>query len=551
LIVPTVSGADQAWIEGTAKQVRTELVAKGMELWSLDGAALRFEQKGSAPAAEVSQSDIQQWVDRSTKAIRNLAEGDYTTALKQLNKAQALSRSAAEELNREQKRAERVLDTCLYMVRVLLETGSESKARTLVQECRQLVPRVEPTMHMHPPVVLEMLVEVDTKRAQHPRELRVDSQPPGCTVRVNGMMLGETPFEMRDLLAGEYGVQVECDPGRRGRVHVANLTEGSADVFVDLRFDHAIETQPMLHLQYSDEPSREQYREADLERIAKVVPPGAFVVLSMPTAEILQLELVDVEPPQLRAIARIIAGPDGPSHGDVALASRALIDGHCTDFTASEPVALPCDREAISSVEAPAAADGWPARRTPRGQFIAGLTLASFGSAALITGYVLLLPRAQVAEDWVNEVNSGARQDASTQQKWLNMGTAIVLTSSVGAAALVAAMPLALPKREKTPWPAWLSGGLGLGLAAFAVGFGLTAEAEPATSCSAFAIDSADALTCVRRGERVTGAILAGVTAAPLLTVPLVYLLRPKGVNVEPTVQVSRSEAYFGVRGLF
>ena len=127
----------------------------------------------------------------------------------------------------------------------------------------------------------------------------------------------------------------------------------------------------------------------------------------------------------------------------------------------------------------------------------------------------------------------------------------MLVTSSVGAAAVVAAMPLALPKRAKTPWWAWLSGGVGVGLAAFSVAYGVTADAKPDTSCSSLRIASREAQMCVKRGEQTSVAILTGVTAAPLLTIPLVYLFRRDGARLTPGVEVSRAGGYVSVRGEF
>jgi hypothetical protein len=221
------------------------------------------------------------------------------------------------------------------------------------------------------------------------------------------------------------------------------------------------------------------------------------------------------------------------------------------DFTGPKPLAVPCREGADALAEGLVPDDGWPAHRRPRGQFIAGLTLAGFGSAALITGYVLLIPRASVAEDWINKVDTSGADASSTQQKWLDLGGAIVWTSSVGAAALITAMPLALPKHDKAPWWAWLSGGVGVGLAAFSVAYGVTADAEPSIGCDGFNILGMDARTCVRRGEHVSLAILTGVSAAPLLTIPLVYLFRRSDKDIAPSIEVSRSGGYLGVRGRF
>jgi hypothetical protein len=218
------------------------------------------------------------------------------------------------------------------------------------------------------------------------------------------------------------------------------------------------------------------------------------------------------------------------------------------DLTTLPPVMLSC-AEVSAVAEAPSD-DAWPATRRPRGQFISGLTLVGVGSASLLTGYALLGPRARAGEDWVNALDAGT-SSASLQQKWYNLGNGIIATSSAGAAALVAAMPLALPNRAKTPWWAWLSGGLGVGLAAFSIAYGVGAEPEPDISCSSLITDPTDARTCVKRIERISVAVLTGVTAAPLLTIPLVYLFRPSKANLTPTVEVSRSGGYVSVRGEF
>jgi hypothetical protein len=375
-------------------------------------------------------------------------------------------------------------------------------------------------------------------------------------------MLGETPLALHDLFPGEYRVQVECEPGRRGRVHTADVTTGSTSVFVDLRFDLAVSTQPVLHLRYGSAEEELEQRVADVEQISKAVPARAFVLVSKPSPEVLELELVSGTPLGQRGLARIKTGPQGPTRGDIALASRALLEGKCTDFTPSDPVPLLCEGEAVPAEPAAVPTGGWPAHRPPKGQFITGLTLASLGTVSLITGYALFLPRKSTAEDWLNDIDpnpDSVRVDAThdsvrvdaTQEKWLNLNTGIIIAGAVGGAALVAAMPLVLPKRDKTPWLAWLSGGLGLGLTAFSIAWGVTADDKPPTSCSSPSIDPIEARTCITRSEQVSLAILTGATAAPLLTIPLVYLLRPSEKNIQPSVEVGRNRAYVGVSGEF
>ncbi|MBW2629301.1 MAG: PEGA domain-containing protein [Deltaproteobacteria bacterium] len=531
LIVATTT-SDDSWLEPTESSVREELTDHGVGVWSRDNAVTRFEANGSAPASQVTEAAIREWFARSKAILESLVQGAPAKALDQLNEAGALSLSTIEELNREPERSQKVLDTCLYGVRALLETRSPSSAETQARECRKVVLHGEPSAHMHPPQVLEMLDRVDAARTRQTGALRVESKPSGCAVRVNGLMLGETPIEVRNLFPGRYAVQVECDLDRRGRVHSADVKAAPTDVFVDSRFDDAIMTRPVLLLHYASSLEEEQHRNADAVEIAKIVPTDIIMLLSAPDPTVVELELLGGTPPKREALARIRSAR---KH----------------DLTTLPPVMLPCGDEpgAVSANTRPE--DGWPAARTPRGQFISGLTLLGVGSASLLSGYVLIGPRARTAEDWVNALDAGGQESASLQQKWLNMGNGMIVTSSVGAAALVAAMPLALPKRAKTPWWAWLSGGLGVGFAAFSVAYGVTAEAKPNVSCTSLVNDATDARTCVKRGEQISVAVLTGMTAAPLLTIPLVYLFRPSDAHITPSVEVSRSGGYVGIRGEF
>lgn len=548
LILPVTTGPSDAWIEPTAERIHAELAKRGVDSWSLAAAKRQFEVNGSAPAAEVSDGDVQRWVDQSSKAIRNLAEGDYTKALNQLKEAQALSRSAAEELNREHDRAQRMLDTCLYMVRVWLDTGAESRARSLAQECRQLVPRVEPTRYMHPPAVRELLREVDASRAAKPRRLNVDSAPSGCAVRVNGVLLGKTPLELRDLFPGKYRVQVECEPGGRGRVHIADVTTSSASVFVDARFDRTVSTEPILHLQYEDAADETKHGSEDAGKVSKVVPAQAVLILRRTGPSVLELDLIGGSRLRQLGLVRVSTGPEAPSVENVALAVGALIDGKCTDYTSEPPVSLPCDKEGRrrTAEAVPEDADeGWPARRMPKKPFKAGVALATIGSASLITGYVLLAPRQTAANDWLDALPS-----ASAQNKWIRFDNSILWTSGAGATLLVTSMPMVLPKHRGVPWAAWLSGAVGVGALAFSLGYGLTGDDPPQSCRGATPIAvRADAEACITRAERVSGAYLAGVSAAPLITIPLVYLLRRSDKKLQPEVEASGSSAYLGLRG--
>ncbi|MEM7135812.1 MAG: PEGA domain-containing protein [Myxococcota bacterium] len=551
LIIPVNAPDDggSEWVEQAVARTRAALVEEGADVWSTEAAAREFEATVSAPAATFDESELERWMSLSDAAVGSLAEGRYEKALEELDAAQAMSRNAIEEYNRDAERARRVFDTCLYMVRAVVATEGKSRARALARECRRLVPRAEPSPLMHPPAVTTLLAEIDDLRAKQSGELRVDSTPPGCAARLNGVLLGETPVSIDGVFPGEYLVQVECDRNERGRVHRVNLGAGRFEREVDLRFDEAIGSQPGLSLTYATHES-EAERTSDARRIARALGATSVVLLSLPDTDTLELERIDVEAPAKNprtGLARIPFSERGRSQSSFAEAARALVGERCVDFTSKEPVAFPCTG---GSAPAAATTDARPAGRRPRGQLISGLTLVGVGVASLATGYALLNPRSNAAERWIDEVDAGG-QDTSAQQKWFDLRSGILATASIGGAALVAAMPLALPERGKTPWWAWMSGGLGVGLAAFSIAWGVTAEAKPVASCSDPMLSSDDVRSCAKRGDQTGVAVLTGLTAAPLITMPLVYLLRPRESRIAPTVEVGRTGASVSLRGRF
>jgi hypothetical protein len=229
-------------------------------------------------------------------------------------------------------------------------------------------------------------------------------------------------------------------------------------------------------------------------------------------------------------------------------ATAELLAGRCTDLTAAEPVAIDCG---TGQPQALPRSEGRKERvvdpRPPHGQFVAGLSLASVGAASLLSGYGLLIARGSAADNWTADPGS-----LDAHGKWLNMGTGLLVTGATGSALLVTAMPIVLPYKRKTPWWGWLSGGLGLGFTAAAIAVGVTADPKPAESC---AINNLNPEPCVSRAKGIDLAVMLGVTAAPLLTMPLVYLFRKhdKTIKAElsPSIHLHRSGGAISLRGVF
>jgi hypothetical protein len=552
VVVPVSAAQDISWMQPTVGTVGGALSRRGIGVMPADRAATLFEQRGSAPSTRVTDSDIEEWVNRSREAIRHLARGDYSTALTELKEAQVLSRKAADELNRVQNRSQNVLDTCLYMVRALLETGNRSRAKAQVEECVRLVPRGEPSQHMHPPNVVSLYKQASQPGPEQIGVLVVNSDPSDCEVRINGLRFGQTPFEMNDLYPGEYQVQVECDPSRRGRVHPVSVRSGRTEVFVDVEFDRVVRTEPLLYLEYEAKPD---HQAGDAQEVAKVLRAGAVVLASVPSTDMMELQVVGGTERRAGRV-RIPTTPRGPTAEVASAAAAALANGECTDFTGPKPVAIDCKTaraEATKTTRQKDTPSGWPANRPPRGQWISGLTLVSAGGASLVVGYGLLIARRGAGDTLVAEFNPN---DQTNQLKWTNLGNAITPMGAAGGALSVAAMPLVLPYRSKTPWWAWLSGGLGVGAAVGAIVSGVTATSAPAGSSKCeLLINEVDAQACVDRGRSISRAIMLGSTAAPLLTMPLVYLLRKddkKGVtDLTPNLAAGRNGGYISIGGAF
>jgi len=322
------------------------------------------------------------------------------------------------------------------------------------------------------------------------------------------------------------------------------VSRGRTNLFVIDRFDQAVRTTPVLHLRYESLPDERQ-RPRDAREFAAALPAAAVVLASVSASDTLELRLVRGTREDL-ALARLSNTESGPDPANVVEAAAALLAGECTDFTGAEPISLDCATGLAQGRAKPADRKDRDAPvRPPRGQFVSGLALASVGTALLVTGYGLLIVRRGAGDDWVADPGS-----LDAHGKWLNLDTGLIVTGSAGSALLVTAMPLVLPYKRKTPWWAWLSGGFGVAAAASSIAVAVIADPKPPQSCN---VNDLQPEPCVDRGRKTDLAIMLGATAAPLLTMPLVYLLRKDdkklAADLSPSIYVNRSGGALGSRG--
>ena len=176
----------------------------------------------------------------------------------------------------------------------------------------------------------------------------------------------------------------------------------------------------------------------------------------------------------------------------------------------------------------------------PRNQRIAGWSLFGLGVASIGVSVGLHIWRGELGERFID---TPANLDAA--RRWNDARVGVWATAAFGGAATSAAMPLLLPEYKRTPWWGWTLGAAGLGLTGYAIYEGATM-----TSCpEPFVADQTAVRACVARGQEAGRIALALAGAAPLLTVPLVYLFRP--LRAKPSISVSKDAAMVRLRGVF
>ncbi len=533
--------ADVESLHVSAEALRQGLAVRGHSVWPAERASERFEVVGSAPAPKLSQRDIDRWVERSRAAVRYLARADYKAARRELRAAQRLADRAAAELNREAARAQQVLDTCLYMVRAYVETKSHAEARRQARECRQLVPRVEPTAFRHTPEVRELLAKVDAEMAaEAPGNLEVRSTPPGCLVRINGIEFGRTPLSSIELPVGMYRLQVECDEGQRGRIHRVEVVSGTNELVFDAGLERAVRTRPVLHLRYAS-PNAWAKRMSDARAAASVLGSGRVLVVTAVGDDAVRVDLSAEGHDAASAWVHVESGR--PSAEDARRAVDALLEGRSVDFTGKHPIAraswaVERDGSAVVGAASAALVEGRAADEKPSGtprpraQRIAGWSLFGAGVASIGASVGLHVWRGNLGDEF-----GGSPANLNTAQQWYDARIAVWATAALGGVATSAAMPLLLPNYERTPWWSWTLGAFGLGLTGYAIyeGVAMTSCLEP------YIADEAAVRACVQRGQEAGRIALALAGAAPLLSVPLVYLFRP--LRAKPSISVSRESA--------
>lgn len=545
LVLPASAERDLAEAREWVSALVRALEAEGVTTMSVEDASTTFEARVSSPAVALSASDIERWVARSQSAVRHLARADYDRARADLLEAHALSSGAAEELNREAERARQVLDTCLYMVRAYVETRDDANAMNQARACRQLVPGAEPSPYRHTPEVREIIARVDANiAAEAPGQLVVTSEPSGCAVRLNGISFGTTPFRMDGIAAGEYRLQVECDEVERGRIRRIRVGAGETAVHVDGAFDHAIRSRPALGLLY-DSPELARARAGvHANQLNGALGTSEVWLLWLVAPGRLRVDRVSAEGVHSAWLAVNVARH---ADADAALLSAVqhLRARRSVDLEHPEtPVSVALELPGVAEAEAGDVADEEreeveqarpPGEVSERRRVMALSITSGVSAAALLTATALHIARIQRGETWLS---GWTPQRANA---WVDLRLPTTLIAAGGGLLATATLPVLLPQRQGVPAGAWVAGALGVGLAGATIG---TTLRRP--GCRSFAETQG---ACIEREQLGDRAVIFASAAAPLLTVPLIYALRP--AHVSPEVAISPNGAWVSVSGAF
>ena len=495
---------------GTEAFERSELIREAREerFRSVEETAARFDERASAAPIELQAEDIDRWLDHKEAATKYLAHQDYARAAVSLKAAQEVSERAIEALNRETAMARTVLDTCLYVVMGLWETGKTAQAEEQARECRRLVPQIQPTMTLHTPTVRSIIEQIDRERQEEAAAtLEVKSPRHGCLVRLNGLHLGTTPFMMAELIPGEYRVQVECDKDRPGRVHRVVL-HSDVTLWIDPTLDDAVRTEPEVHLAYASQEAFSENGTRHAQGLARMLDAETVILVGP-----YEMDRVDRE-----------AG----AVGSVPLRAGTSALGAVDQLLRIE-VSAPSAGQG-SRVRARNASDP---RRTRKA---IGGALAGGGAVSLAVAAGLYARRVNKGNDF-SETVPGTPEYASARQDWEDARLGVLLAAPLGAVFLATGEALAYSPRSRVPPWVWGAGAVGVGLLTWGI-----VEMAMADRCDRNLTVTA---ACVSGQESIDRGVLLLSAGVPLAFLPV------WAVTQRSKVEIQASGAGLMVRGEF
>lgn len=421
-------------------------------------------------------------------------------------------------LGRDEQTASDVANLCLYLVRAHVQKRDVGAARQQVQLCLRLVPDLRADERLHPPAVRDLLSEARRGLEQGEGGIlavhAAPTDPEGCAIRVNGRPIGQTPWARVPLPPGTYVAQVECETERAGRLHPVTVSgESPTRIVVRARLAQTLQTRPTLSLVY---PTREAMA-------AHVAEDVAAIAQALDATRV----LAAVDDGRTLVVRAFAVSAEGPT-----LVGSAPVPEPVDVEHSREAVAMVLSGQRVEAVGGGAgrggAAGGGGARRGEGaasgggGPNVAGIVLGTLlglgGAAGLGVGwyYWVELDAAYGRFDRLTEMELTTPeytvlQDRMKTHRWGVLGAGIA-----GGTLLTVALPFLLPDEDGVPWWSLVIAAGGAALA----GVAIWQLAEPGR-----VLGPPSAMQRPSTEPHFLGALLMS-HAVPLLSVPLVYLVR-------------------------
>jgi len=310
-------------------------------------------------------------------------------------------------------------------------------------------------------------------------------------------------------------------------------------MIIDAEFDAVAHTRRGLWLSYADEAQRSARLLTDMRELERALGDAVRVVaLSVDDASLpnqLDVHVYAIKSAHELASVRYALGPaDSQSADSAAGGGGATPTPPTQGYDTRELTTLarqlwpsPHPTEQLSPIALNGAAQGaapaaartthTPTHTSNQRQHpvLAG-ALSVAGAAGLVTSWVLYAKRYDHRKTTIDIRNAPEVTEASSrpQAGWT------LISAGLGAAAISAAEPLWLPDADGVPWPAWIAGGVGAGVALTGLGFSLFGP-----TCSTLEGDSFDPNCSQFAADTVFGPMLM-LHALPLLAAPLTYVTR-------------------------
>lgn len=257
LSTPFVARAQDTWIvlpvgigEEPAADVRNFVAvsAAGIEtrggVTVLQGPVLRhrLENTVSLPYEEADVGTLAaQLAEADEELVRELARQRYDEVIDRAGELLERAADSSLTLQRDAETSLHLARVCAYRAAAHLQQDDEARATELAADCYRLVPGIA-LDERSIPRVHELFERVGREQPS----LRVSGSrddPSGCTVRINGRTVGQTPAVRVPAPPGDYRVQIECDD-RPGRVHAIHVEGDGAELVVRASLDTALRTDP-------------------------------------------------------------------------------------------------------------------------------------------------------------------------------------------------------------------------------------------------------------------------------------------------------------------